>query len=486
MEENNLNKKVMNAAKWSSITQIATKLIAPITNMLLARILAPEAFGVIVTVTMIISFAEMFTDSGFQKYLIQHEFKDNKHKYACANVAFWTNFILAITIWLIIIIFNEEIAQLVGNPGLGFVIIIASFQLPLTSFSSIQMALYRRDFNFKTIFTVKLIGSLIPFIVTIPLALLGMSYWSLIIGMLTMEVFQAIYLTVKSSWRPKFYYNTKLLFEMLSFSVWSLLEAISIWLTLWVDAFIISSFLSEYYLGLYKTSTTMVNALMAIVTASIVPVLFSTLSRLQNDEIKFKESFYKFQRIVAYMVFPMGVGVFFYSDLATSIMLGDQWKEASNVIGIWALTSCILIPTSHFNSEVYRSKGRPKLSLIAQLITLGFLIPTCLISVKYGFTTLVYARALIRFQGVLTGLLIMSFVMKFPIRKTIKNFRFPIVLTLIMSIFIVIIKTLFINKGVVVDFISISIAIVLYLALFFLIAKNDSILLKKILKRKIS
>src|SRR5699024_2375474 len=108
------------------------------------------------------------------------------------------------------------------------------------------------------------------------------------------------------------------------FSMWSLFEAISIWLTLWLDAFIISTFLSEYHLGLYKTSTTMVNSLMALVTASIIPVLFSTLSRLQKNEIKFKMTFYKIQRIVAYLVFPMGFGVYLYSDLATGIMLGSK------------------------------------------------------------------------------------------------------------------------------------------------------------------
>lgn len=483
MEDKQLNKKVVNATKWSSITQIVSRIITPITNMVLARILAPEAFGVIVTVTMIISFAEMFTDSGFQRYLIQHEFKSLKHKYDSANVAFWTNLGLALAIWGVIIVFNEQIANIVGSPGLGLVIIIACIQLPLTSFSSIQMALYRRNFDFKTLFIVRIIGIFIPFIVTIPLALIGFDYWSLIIGMICMQTFNAIILTVKSSWKPRLFYDKKLLVEMFSFSMWSLFEAISIWLTLWLDAFIIGSFLSEYHLGLYRTSTTMVNALMALVTASVVPVLFSTLSRLQNNDQRFKQTFYKFQRIVAYMVLPMGIGVFLYSDLATSIMLGSQWKEASNIIGIWALTSCILIVTSHFNSEVYRSKGKPKLSLIAQLITLTFLVPTCLISVRYGFWPLVYSRALIRFQGVITGFIIMSLVMKFPIMRTVKNLVRPVLLTVLMSLLAVGLKQ--ISDSTLWSFTSIIICALMYCVLFWLFAREDSQFLRKMIKRKI-
>ncbi|MEK3888432.1 lipopolysaccharide biosynthesis protein [Bacillus sp. FSL K6-3431] len=421
MQDKQFNKKIANAAKWSSITEIIAKIIVPVTNMILARILAPEAFGVIATITMIISFADMFTDAGFQKYLVQHEFKSDKEKYLNANVAFWTNFALSLFLWGIIALFNEQISIMVGNPGLGIVIIIACIQLPLTSFSSIQMALFRREFDFKTLFIVRVISIMIPFLVTIPLALLGFSYWSLIIGMICMQLFNALILTLKSKWKPKLFYNVKILKEMLSFSIWSLVEAVSIWLTAWVDAFIIGYYLNEYYLGIYKTSTIMVNSLLALITGATVPVLFSALSRLQNDESKFKSLFFKFQRLVSVFVFPLGVGIFLFSDLATQVMLGSQWGEASGVIGIWALTSAIMIVFGHYCSEVYRAKGKPKLSFFAQVLHLIVLVPTCLIAAKSGFWPLVYARSLIRIQFVVVHLLIMKAIIKVSIVNTFKN-----------------------------------------------------------------
>ena len=91
MNSNNLNKKIGMAAKWSIATEIAAKLISPVSNMILARFLTPEAFGVVATVTMVTSFADMFTDAGFQKYLVQHEFKDKNDQYDSTTVAFWTN-----------------------------------------------------------------------------------------------------------------------------------------------------------------------------------------------------------------------------------------------------------------------------------------------------------------------------------------------------------------------------------------------------------
>ncbi|MFD2131651.1 lipopolysaccharide biosynthesis protein [Pseudogracilibacillus auburnensis] len=487
MEEKEFNKRITNATKWSSLTQVVSKIITPLTNMILARILAPEAFGVIATITMIISFTDMFTDAGFQKYLVQREFKNVKDKYQSANVAFWTNFILSLFLWAIIILFNNQIAMLVGNPGLGIVIVIACIQLPLTSFSSIQMALYRRSFDFKTLFTVRIIGIVIPFLVTIPLAFFGLSYWSLIIGMISMQIFNAIFLTLKSKWKPNLFYDFKILKQMLSFSIWSLIESISIWFTVWIDTLIIGYFLSQYYLGLYKTSTIMVNSLLALVTAAIVPVLFSTLSRLQNDNNKFNSMYFKFQRLVSVLVFPMGVGVYLYSDLATQLMLGNQWSEASSIIGIWALTSAIMIVYGQFCSEVYRAKGKPKLSFLAQVLHLIVLVPTVIIAAKYGFWPLVFARSWIRTQFVAVHLIIMKLVMKISIFKTFINVLPTMISVLVMGLFgYLLIK---VSDNVLWSIISIFLCALIYFGVLFLFPKMRKEIMslgKGVLPQKVS
>ena len=279
-----LNKKVRNATKWSTVTEIAAKLVTPITSMVLARLLTPEAFGVVATLTMIISFAEIFTDAGFQKYLVQHEFKDEQDRDESTNVAFWSNLVLSMFIWGIITVFNAPLATMVGNPGLGNVLVVACASIPLAAFSSIQMALYKRDFDFKTIFRVRIISTIIPLVVTVPLALWLRSYWALVIGTLAVNVVNALLLTCFSKWKTRLFYSFEKLKEMLSFTVWSMVEAITVWLTSYVDVFIVGTMLSQYYLGLYKTSSSLVGQIMGLITAITTPILFSALSRLQNND----------------------------------------------------------------------------------------------------------------------------------------------------------------------------------------------------------
>lgn len=430
----NLNSKVKTATKWSAITELIVRLLVPIVNMVLARLLTPEAFGIVTTLTMIITFAEIFTDAGFQKYLIQHEFLNDQDRDERTNVAFWSNLIMSLGFWGLIALFADPLATLVGNPGLGYVLIVACASVPLEAFSSIQMALYKRDFDFKTLFKVRLIAILVPIFVTIPLAFWLKSFWALVLGTLAQNIANAILLTAFSKWKPRLYYNWQQLKEMLSFTIWSMIEQISIWATGYVDVFIVGTALSQHCLGLYKTTSTLVGQIMGLITAATTPILFSSLSRLQNDEDGFKEMFYKFQKLVGILIIPLGVGIFCFSDFVTSILLGDQWMEASGFIGLWGLTSSLTIVLSHYASEVYRAKGRPKLSVLAQVLHIVVMWPVVLVAVKYGFETLYTSRSIVRLEIIIVNLIIMYLVIHISPWKMFRNIMPSCVASVIMML----------------------------------------------------
>lgn len=483
----NMNQKIGHAAKWSSITEIIAKLISPITNMILARLLLPEAFGIVATITMVISFAEIFTDAGFQKYIIQHEFSDEEALDNSTNVAFWTNLAVSVLICIVIFLFRHHIAVLVGSPELGDSISIASVLIIVAAFSSIQTARYRRALDFKTLFYVRIITALIPLIVTVPLAVFLRNYWALLIGTFASQLCNAIALTSRSKWKPKFYYNFKLFKEMFAFTAWTLLESVSIWLTSNIDVFIVGNYLNDYYLGVYKTSMTTVNAYMAIITAALTPVLFSALSRYQNDDRNFRKTYYKFQRLTAVLVIPMGIGIFLYRELVTQTLLGSQWGEASAFIGLWGLTSAFTIVFSHFSSEVFRSKGNPKISLILQIIHIAFLVPILILSISHGFESLYIARSLVRIQMIVSALLIMHIVYGFKMQRILHNV-FPMTISALLMGLAGFLMQL-VSTSIIWQFVSIFICIIIYFAVLLSLFASvrcevfDSVVGKKVMGR---
>lgn len=474
-----LNTKVVSATKWSSVTEIIAKLVTPITSMVLARLLTPEAYGVVATFTIVVSFAEIFTDAGFQKYLVQHEFKDDEDREQSTNVAFWSNFTLSMLILGIIAIFNAPLAEMVGSPGLGFGLVIASVAIPLAAFSSIQMALFKRDFDFKSLFKVRMVSMFVPLIVTLPLAFWLRSYWALVIGTLAQNLVNAVLLTALSKWKPKWFYSFGKLKEMLSFTIWSLFEAISIWLTGYIDAFIVASSLSQYYLGLYRTSSYIVGMIMGIITAATTPVLFSSLSRLQDDDAAFQKMFFGFQKTVGLFVIPLGVGLYFFSDLATEILLGNQWMETSGFIGLWALTSALTIVLSHYSSEVYRAKGKPKLSVLAQWLHIIVLWPAILIAVRYDYHTLYLIRSLVRLELIIVNIILMYFVIKITPWKMMKNIMPSCLAAIVMGAAAY--GMLCFSKAIIFQIVAIVICAIIYFVVIMLFKEERTLIKDKLL-----
>ena len=421
MKTENFNHQVLRAAKWSGVTEIIAKIVTPVSSIVLARLLTPDAFGVVTTIVMVISFAELFTDAGFQKYLIQHEFNDQEDLEQSVNVAFWSNLTFSFFLWVGISSFADSLATLVGSPGCGMVLIVASVSIPLEAFSSIQIALYRRSLDFKTLFKVRIVSLLVPIFFTIPVAFFLRSYWALVLGMVIQNLLNALLLTCYSRWKPAFFYSYEKLKKMLSFTIWSLVESVSIWLTGYVDVFIVGTLLNQYYLGLYKTSMALVGQITGLVTMATAPVLFSSLSRLQNDDIEFKRVFFLFQKLISVLVIPMGVIIFCFSDTITLLALGNKWIESAHFIGLWGLTSSFMVVFSNYVCEIYRAKGLPKLSVLSQWLHLIVMCPVVLISVRYGFETLCTARSLIRFQGLFVDLVLLYFLIRISPWQMLKN-----------------------------------------------------------------
>lgn len=467
MSEKNINKKVGNATKWSIFTEIVVKLISPITNMILARILVPEVFGVVATVTMIVSFTDIFTDAGFQKYLIQHQFKNNDDEDLSICVAFWTNICVSIILWLLIFLFSNQLSIAVGNPGLGHVTSIGSLVLPLTSFSSIQTALYRKKLNFKIISLTRIIVKFIPLVVTVPLAFCGFSYWSLIIGNITGELVNAILLTALSTWKPKFKYSISKLKEMFKFCGWTLLETISSWLVTNAGIFVIGRLFNEYYLGLYKTGTTMVAQITSLISGATISVLFSALSNLQNDENEYKEMYYSFLKGIGILVIPLGVGIFLYKDVVRMILLGSQWSDADLLIGLWGLILAESVIFNDMSGTLILSKGHPQLLFVSNMIQAVLMVPTLYVSSKFGFEIMVIASCIVRIQLPISQTYMACKVSNIRIKDIFNQIKWYVLSSFIMSVIAFFIRSL--SLGTIHIYLSILVCIFIYFLILFLI-----------------
>lgn len=442
MSENNIIQK---SISWSLLSEVAAKFITPITSMLLARILTPNDFGVIAICNMVVTFTDIIKDAGFGKYMIQRDFCDKKTREDYASVAFWSNLLLSIFLFCFIILNQDIIASYLGNKEYGIAISISCIQLMITSISSIQTNLLRREFEYKKLFVVRILISAVPLLITVPLAFVTKSFWALIIGNLIGALCNAVTLTYLSDWKPRAFYSVKILKEMFSFSFWSLCEGLAHWLIFWIDTFIAAQVFSDYYIGLYKNSANMVMSIMGMVSASMSPVLLSVLSRLKNKEDLFYCTFLNIQKLMLYLIIPMGLGLFCYRKIITLILFGARWSEASDIVGMWGLMMMCSLIFYSFTAELYKAKGIPKVLFLFQCSYLAFLIPVCMLTTRYGFWNFVYGRCFSILEFVIMSLVVLKVTFKVNIKETLRNMINPLIASLAIPISYLMMSTLMIT-----------------------------------------
>lgn len=462
-----MKQKLNNAMKWSLFTELIVKIISPVTNMILARLLNPEAFGIVASLMIITSFSEMIADAGFQKFLIHYQFKDDNELVEYASVAFWTNFIISILIYFFIFVFSNSISNLVNLPNYIKAIRVYSLIIILIPLSSINYTMMKKKYEYKSLGLVRVIFKIIPFCITIPLSFLGFSYWSLIFGGLIGEFANSFFSFYISKYKIKFFFSKLHLKKMYKFCLTVSLETFSSWLMSNISILIVGYTFGTYMLGIYKVSITTVNQIVSIVTAATISIIFTQLSDYQNDNIKFVETILYYQRKIGFFTIPMGLLMFLFKDIIVMILLGESWVDANFLIGAWGFVLCESVIFADIGSIATIAKGKPINIFYSNLIQVFLLLIFSLFVNKLNFYDTIVVLCIIRVQLTVTHFYFAKQVSNIKIKDVIYNI-YPYVL----STFIMYISYNLLNKIVINRFISIFTLLIIYIIILLTIPKS--------------
>lgn len=483
-ESNNIvsSKGLINATKWTVIGEAFAKIVSPITTMILARLLSKEVFGIVASISIITSLADLLTDAGFNAYIVQHQFDDVMKKKKTIDICFWSNLGISVLFYILIFVFREKFASLVGVPGYEQALVIASLSLPLTSFSSIEYAVMQKNFKFKRLSAIKIACKLIPLITTVPLALLGLGYWSLIIGTLAGEIVNCVISYILGKYRPNLFYDIKILKEIFSFSSWAYLESILEWLLKNAPLPFVSILFGVAYLGVFKTGLVMILQIITAVYSLYAGVFKSAIAKTQNNIAEFRDTFLGFQKYATVLSIPLGVAVFLFRDTVTILLLGKEWLQASEIIGYYALTGCVSISIGNFYSDSIRAKGKPKYLAIIDFIYLMVLGLLLLVAKQLSFSQFCIAFSLLKLIQPLMQIAVGTKICGIKIIEVLNNIKSQILVTGILCVVVIV---LHLNRlGFVQQIISLVTCCIAYLImLIFLIPERKDILCR-ILKHK--
>lgn len=373
------NSSTMSNVLWKFGERITAQFVSTIVTIILARLMYPEDYGVVTTVTIFISLFNALVTGGLGNALIQKKDADELD----FSSMFYFSIAFALLIYVGVFFSAGLLARVYQNAELVLITRVMGLRIPIAAINSIQHSYLARQMQFKKFFAATLGGTIVSAFVGIYLAYAGYGAWALVGQYLTNVSVDTIVLFVWGGWKPKWEYDWKRVKLMLPFGVKMMGAEVLDTGFNELRSIVISLRYSPTDLALYDNGKKYPNLLVVNINASINSVMFPVMSRVQGDKEALKTVMQKAIRISTYVLAPILLGLFAISEEFVEVVLTDKWLACVPFIRITSIM-CLFYPIHTVNIQALNALGKSGLVLKLEAIKKGLSIIVLLISMCFG------------------------------------------------------------------------------------------------------
>jgi len=382
----NIKQKAIQGVVWSVIQNWGSQAGSLIVFLILARLLTPEAFGLVALANVFLAFMQIFLEQGFTQALIQRQELEPEH----LDTAFWTNFFSGILLTIIGFAFASSVANIFNQPKLIPILQCFSGLFVINSLSHVHQAILSRELAFKIMAVRTLIGILIGGIVGVVMAVSGFGVWSLVSQQVVFETVCVIVMWQAVDWRPKLKFSQKHFQELFHFGINVVGFKFLKFFNKRSDNLLIGYFLGEVALGYYAIAYRVLQVMTQLLVSTSNQVALPTFSKLQALPERFRQAFYKATQFTSLIAFPTFIGMATLTPELVTFLFGKEWLPSIPVMQILAFSG-IIHTLSYFNASVFMAMGKPSWRLWLSFIEALFSIVACLFAVQWGIVAVALA-----------------------------------------------------------------------------------------------
>ncbi len=370
---------------WRFAERCGAQIIQFIVSIVLARILAPKAYGTIALVLVFTQILQVFVDSGLGNALIQ---KKNADDLDFSSV-FYFNMVWCLVLYAITFFCAPLIASFYNDPSLTAIVRVLCLMVVVSGLKNVQQAYVSRTMQFKKFFWATLGGTLASAAAGIILALLGAGVWALVAQKLVNLTIDTTVLWFTVKWRPKLMFSFKRLKGLFSYG-WKLLVS-SLIDTVYTNLrqLIIGKFYSKSDLAYYNQGNQFPNIIVNNINISIDSVLLPTMSKEQDDKEKVKLMTRRSIRVSTYIMAPLMMGLAFCANTVVSLVLTDKWLPCVPFLQIFCVTY-MFYPIHTANLNAIKAVGRSDLFLILEIIKKAVGLAIMFSTIWFGVLVMAY------------------------------------------------------------------------------------------------
>lgn len=456
----NNTKQIASGMFWKLAERICAQGVSFFVSLILARMLAPNDYGVIAMILVFINLANVFVSNGFSASLIQKKDADDLD----FSTLFYCSVIISIIMYVILFVSAPFIGVFYKERSLVPLLRVLGIKLIINSANSIQHAYISRRMQFKKFFISTSFGTFISAIIGVIMAYKGYGAWALVAQYLVNSLVDTFILFITIEWKPKLMFSLNRAKYLLSFG-WKVTVADFV-ATAYNEmrSLVIGKFYATSDLAYYNKAEQFPKLFVNNIMTTVSSVLFPALANIADSKEKVRQMTRAAIRMTCFIVFPLMVAMIIIAEPLVSLLLTDKWLPTVPFLQI-ACISYAILPLNNTNVQAIKAMGEGNTYLSIELLKKLLGIVVILIASSINIYAIAISAVVIAFVYLIINIIPNGRLLNYGMTKQLKDVLPFALMSLVMGIAMYLLNFLPVRSNILLIIIQLSMGLILYIYL---------------------
>ena len=377
---------------WNVSSSLVGQFIGFVRSVTLARLLAPEDFGLFTMALTIVVAANSLTTIGLDRTIIANKFQTRDELKLHLDTMWSAELIRGVVVALLILVSAFPMVRFYGQAQLKFILPVLACASLVQGLQNIGLVLLRKEISFGRIFWFELATNLAGVVLTIALAAVLHDVWALVFGLLLTTALGTVLSYVFHPSRPSLKFDRVALKRAADFGKFAIVFAVASYVSNMADNIVVGRLLGTAALGNYSLAFNIASAPIVVVIFSLTAVLLPAYAEINSqDPTQLESAFTKAFNLTLVIMLAIALPFFLFAEQIVELLFGRRWTTAGSVLTILAL----VIPLrglTLISSTVFWSANRPRALAIARTLdAIVFIVALYPLTSAFGLAGVAYA-----------------------------------------------------------------------------------------------
>ncbi len=386
--EGGVGGRVARGAAWIAGGYFGLRVIGLANTLIVARILAPDDFGVVAIGVTLMQLLQNFSDIGVAQAVVRYD-KAGRREY---DTLFSLSVLRGLLIAAILIASGAVAPAFFDDARMAPIFAVMAATAFVLGLENPRFHEFQRAIDFRREMLVMTAEKIVMAAISISIAVVYQSYWAIILSILIGAVVKTALTYALRPYAPRLGFAA--FRDLIGFTGWLTGLGIVVAVNNKVSPLILGRLLGPSLTGVYSIGATIAYLPGSDIAEPVARALYPGLSSLKEAPEKMKAALLQGVEALSAIALPASVGCAFVATDLVAVLLGGQWDDAVFVVQVYAPTVG-LTAVFHLVTEYAVARGATRLACVRELIYACLRFPIFIwATIAYGFQGAVWSLAI--------------------------------------------------------------------------------------------